>query len=67
MSICPDRSMTDRHERSVLLLFGAVLLTWHQRQRQRRELARLTERELHDVGLSWSEAAYEIGKPFWRP
>ncbi|WP_415914742.1 DUF1127 domain-containing protein [Rhodopseudomonas palustris] len=59
--------MTNHHETSVFAQLGAVLLTWHARQRQRRELARLTERELHDVGLSWSEASYEIGKPFWRP
>jgi len=30
------------------------------------ELARWTERDLHDVGLSWSDIAHEAEKPFWR-
>jgi len=29
-------------------------------------LAELTARDLHDVGLSWSDIAYEAEKPFWR-
>jgi uncharacterized protein YjiS (DUF1127 family) len=32
----------------------------------RRELARLSERELHDIGRSWSDIAHEVDKPFWR-
>jgi hypothetical protein len=24
------------------------------------------DRELHDVGISWSDVAYEAEKPFWR-
>jgi uncharacterized protein YjiS (DUF1127 family) len=39
---------------------------WRQRRQQRLELARWTERDLHDVGLSWSDIADEAGKPFWR-
>jgi uncharacterized protein YjiS (DUF1127 family) len=58
--------MTNHHELGFLALAGAVLHTWRERQRTRRELARFSERDLHDVGLSWSDVAYEIDKPFWR-
>jgi uncharacterized protein YjiS (DUF1127 family) len=40
--------------------------TWRDRVRQRRELAQWTDRDLHDVGLSWSDIALEVKKPFWR-
>jgi uncharacterized protein YjiS (DUF1127 family) len=45
---------------------GETLHIWRQRQLQRRELARWTDRDLHDVGLSWSDIVYEAEKPFWR-
>jgi uncharacterized protein YjiS (DUF1127 family) len=32
----------------------------------RQELTQFTERDLHDVGLSWSDIVYEAEKPFWR-
>ena len=30
------------------------------------QLAQLSARDLHDVGLSWSDIVYEAEKPFWR-
>jgi uncharacterized protein YjiS (DUF1127 family) len=39
---------------------------WRQRYEQRRELAHWSDRELHDIGLSSSDAIYEASKPFWR-
>src|SRR5437763_5736319 len=30
------------------------------------ELSKWTDRELHDIGRSWSDVAYEAEKPFWR-
>jgi len=43
-----------------------TLHVWRDRQRQRRELTQWTDRELHDVGLSWSDIVHEAEKPFWR-
>ena len=43
-----------------------TLHLWRDRQRQRRELAQWTDRDLHDVGLSWSDIVHEAEKPFWR-
>jgi len=34
--------------------------------RSRSELAQWTDRDLHDVGLSWSDIVRETEKPFWR-
>ena len=45
---------------------GGTLHLWRQRYRDRRELARWTERDLHDIGDSWSDIAHELEKPFWR-
>jgi uncharacterized protein YjiS (DUF1127 family) len=42
------------------------LRTWRQRAQERAELARMSEAELHDVGISSSEHWTEISKPFWR-
>ncbi len=66
MSICTHESMTNHHV--TLSLSGVVdtLRTWRQRYQQRRELAEWTERDLHDLGLSWSEMLAEADKPFWR-
>jgi uncharacterized protein YjiS (DUF1127 family) len=49
-----------------LAQIGETLHVWRERRRQRRELARWTERDLHDVGLGWSEVIHEAEKPFWR-
>ena len=43
-----------------------TLLTWQERDRQRRALAQLDARMLTDVGLSRAEVAMELRKPFWQ-
>jgi uncharacterized protein YjiS (DUF1127 family) len=43
----------------------ARLAEWQQRSAGRRELMNLTERDLHDIGISRSEAEAEANKPFW--
>jgi uncharacterized protein YjiS (DUF1127 family) len=50
----------------VLADLRETLRVWRERQDQRRQLAELSERDLHDVGLSWSDVAFEAEKPFWR-
>jgi uncharacterized protein YjiS (DUF1127 family) len=52
--------------REGLLAMLATLATWRRRQRGRRELARLSARDLKDIGLSPSQAAFEVGKPVWK-
>jgi uncharacterized protein YjiS (DUF1127 family) len=66
MSTCTHESMTNHHESGILARLGATLHLWRERRLQRRELARWSERDLHDVGLSWSDILYEAEKPFWR-
>jgi uncharacterized protein YjiS (DUF1127 family) len=39
---------------------------WRARDRDRRELAARSERELRDMGTCWAQIAHEVSKPFWR-
>ena len=39
---------------------------WLARLKQRRHLARLSDAMLKDIGISRSDAAAEINKPFWK-
>lgn len=66
MSTYSHQPMTNHHEAGVLAAISETLHTWRDRMHQRRELARWNERDLHDVGLSWSDIVYEAEKPFWR-
>jgi uncharacterized protein YjiS (DUF1127 family) len=43
-----------------------LLLTWHQRSRERRQLRSLSNHMLHDIGLSRADVEGEATKPFWR-
>jgi uncharacterized protein YjiS (DUF1127 family) len=43
-----------------------LLLTWHDRSRQRRHLRSLSNHMLHDIGLSRADVEGEATKPFWR-
>ena len=66
MSTCTDNSMTNHHAPGLFYQIGETLHVWHERYRTRRELTNWTARDLHDVGLSWTDIAYEADKPFWR-
>lgn len=66
MSICTHESMTNHHAPIGLSGVVETFRLWRERYQQRRELARWTERDLHDLGLSWSEMIAEADKPFWR-
>jgi uncharacterized protein YjiS (DUF1127 family) len=45
---------------------AATLRQWRRNARERRELAALAERELHDMGVSSADVWNEISQPFWR-
>ena len=45
---------------------AARLDLWRRRQRERRELALLSDRDLLDFGATRGDAAAETRKPFWR-
>jgi uncharacterized protein YjiS (DUF1127 family) len=54
---------------SLLAIVRSILMlvqTWRERSHVRRQLAVMSDRELHDIGKSWPEIAYEASKPFWR-
>lgn len=42
------------------------LAVWQERRRQRFTLARLDDRMLRDIGLTYADVEGEISKPFWR-
>lgn len=55
--------------RSVLAVLSAVfeiLMNWHEKARQRRQLLALSDDMLKDIGISRADASYEGSKPFWR-
>jgi uncharacterized protein YjiS (DUF1127 family) len=66
MSTCTHESMTNHHVPGVWEQFGETLGLWLRRYQTRRELTHWTERDLHDVGLTWSDVVHEAEKPFWR-
>ncbi|MGY8663046.1 DUF1127 domain-containing protein [Bradyrhizobium sp. UFLA05-109] len=57
MSALMRETMTNHHGWDLVKQVSDTLHTWRDRVRQRRELARWTDRDLHDVGLSWSDIA----------
>ena len=66
MSTFTHESMINHHGRGVLAEISETLHVWRQRYEARRELALWTDRDLHDIGVSSSDAIYEASKPFWR-
>ncbi len=46
----------------LMVLLGA----WHARYRTRRDLARMSDHLLKDIGLTPGDAIHEAAKPFWR-
>jgi uncharacterized protein YjiS (DUF1127 family) len=66
MSLCVCENVTNNHESSVLGRLSHRFQVWLRRWRQRDELTHWSERDLHDVGLSWSDVVREAEKPFWR-
>ncbi|WP_428667354.1 DUF1127 domain-containing protein [Reyranella sp.] len=53
-------------ERDLTRRILLALALWHHRQRSRRHLAALEDRELDDVGLSRDQRRAECSKRFWQ-
>jgi uncharacterized protein YjiS (DUF1127 family) len=66
MSVRSHQSMTNHHGQGLFAQLSETFHIWRDRQRQRRELAQWSDRDLHDVGLCWSDIAHEVEKPFWQ-
>jgi uncharacterized protein YjiS (DUF1127 family) len=66
MSSCTHESMTNHHVPGVWSALNDTFHLWRQRYSARRELARWSDRDLHDIGVSRSDVIYEADKPFWR-
>jgi len=66
MSVFTHESMINHHGSGLLAQVSETFYTWRKRYQTRRELAQWSDRDLHDVGLSRSDIAYEAEKPFWR-
>lgn len=74
MSISIHEPMTNHHDVGGLTgaaggVLGQIEQTfhiWRHRYQSRRELARWSDRDLHDIGLSRTDIADETDKPFWR-
>jgi uncharacterized protein YjiS (DUF1127 family) len=56
-----DRSLASGVQR-----VADLLLIWHQRSRQRRQLQSLSDHMLRDIGLTRADVLAESSKPFWR-
>jgi uncharacterized protein YjiS (DUF1127 family) len=66
MSTFTHESMTNHHGQGLLAQLAETFHVWRQRYQARQELAQWTDRDLHDIGLSWSDVVTEAEKPFWR-
>ena len=58
--------MTNYQPLSAASRLLAELRLWRRRARERSQLARLSERDLHDIGMSRGTVYAELQKPFWR-
>jgi len=58
--------LTGQTLQRLVAMFVETLRLWWQRYHSRRELACWAERDLHDIGVSRSDIARELEKPFWQ-
>ena len=67
MSDLTLQSMTNLDGSDWLAQARVTLRQWQDRVRGRRDLARFSQRDLRDIGLTPDAAAREVAKPFWQP
>jgi len=58
--------MTNHHAPGLWGVLSDTFQLWRQRYVARHELARWSDRDLHDIGVSRSDVIHEADKPFWR-
>lgn len=68
MSTLRQRLAAPRRRLTALLVFrlSAIVAAWRRRARSRFALARLSDHELRDIGITPAERRHECLKPFWR-
>jgi len=67
MSVFIPEPMINNHGLSVLShMIVDTFHEWRRRYAMRRELSKWSDRDLHDIGVSSADVAYEVDKPFWR-
>jgi uncharacterized protein YjiS (DUF1127 family) len=66
MSTCSQQTMTNHHVSGIFAGLVGTFHLWRRRYQTRQELSQWTDRDLHDVGISWSDIVHEAEKPFWR-
>jgi uncharacterized protein YjiS (DUF1127 family) len=70
MAACADQILTNSHTSphlpGVLPWLLDTFQQWRERTHGRRELAKVSERDLHDMGMTRLDAYQELAKPFWR-
>ena len=66
MSTCTHESMTNHHAPGLWSVLSDTFHLWRKRYVARHEIARWSDRDLHDIGVSRSDVIYEADKPFWR-
>lgn len=70
MSAYADHPLTSFHVSPAhpghLARFAEALSEWRKRYHGRRELAAISDRDLHDMGITRTDADHELAKPFWR-
>jgi uncharacterized protein YjiS (DUF1127 family) len=62
----PSLRSVDAKNGSLLARAAATLRLWRKRIREKRALAQLDERDLHDFGASGADVYAELRRPFWR-
>jgi uncharacterized protein YjiS (DUF1127 family) len=66
MADIAHHSLINSQVSGVVHRFFATLGLWRRRSRERRQLARLSEHDLRDIGVSRATLYIELRKPFWR-
>jgi uncharacterized protein YjiS (DUF1127 family) len=64
--MCTSPTRTDRFSPSLSESPLVLLMAWRRRSQERAQLARMSDTDLHDIGLTSLDRQIEINKPCWR-